>query len=93
MRPTTYGQGRKLQASAGENIIARNIAYQLIRESEVPIPKYISPERKYEIYSELRQLEEMYIADLESTASVTPERLGVIRSLFGVIQVETMRSN
>ncbi len=78
---------------AGENVIARIIASRLIRESEVPRPEHISPEQQNEIYTALCQLEEAFVADLESADAITPERLGAIRSRFGVIQVEMMRSS
>lgn len=93
MRPLINGQARQLQIFAGENASALNIAEQLVRASEMAIPEHISPELQNEIYLDVRRMEEAFIADLESAGAITTERLGVIRSLFGVIQIEMMRSH
>ncbi len=88
-----YGFAQQLPIMSGTNALALNIANNLMLKSEAPKPEHINPERQNEIYVEVRQMEEAFIADLESAGAMTTERLGVIRSLFGVIQVEMMRSH
>lgn len=86
-----HGFTQQLPIIASTNALALNIADQLMLKSEAPRPAYISPERQAEIYTEVRQMEEAFIAALESTGAMTPKRLAVIRSRFAVIQVEMMR--
>lgn len=92
MKAVTCGYIKHLQLIAKGQLVALNILNQLVLMCGAPRPRYTSPERQSEIYTKLRQLEEDFIAALESAGAITFKRRGAITSRFAVIQVEMMQA-